>query len=256
MPGSLQRRSRLFIECTRRLAGDRLAAEAAAGVPIGDGLGMEGLVSKIMPLFARERSLIRWVALRGAFTNTYIHTVDPESRVVPFYPVVETTMGVGHVSAPDMAEQIIDVAPEWAPRLTPEQRNGAMQLFAAVQVRVFDYDRYSQMDMDDVNRDRKCYLNDQMALEFIAWNAVALLRLGIAQQVMTAPEPDALETPGWYTDPLWGKAERYWDGSDWTGRCRVAGHGEVVSELRPVPAGDRRPDPRVRAQAGDRRENI
>lgn len=236
VPGSLERRSRLYIECMRLLAGDRLAAEAAAGVPIGDGLGMEGLVAKIKPLFARERSLVRWVALRGAFTDTYINTVDPESRVVPFYPAVETVMGVGHVAAPGAAD-VIDVAPGWAARLTREQRSGAIQLFAAVQVRVFDYGRYSKMDMADVNRDRKCYLNDQMALEFIAWNAVAMLRLGIAEQVMTAPEPDALEGPGWYTDPLWGKAERYWDGADWTSRCRVTGGRELSSDLRPIPAG-------------------
>lgn len=237
LPGSLQRRNRLFIECTRLLAGDRLASEASAGIPIGDGLGMEGLVAKIKPLFDRERSLVRWVALRGAFTGTYIHTVDPNSRIVPFYPVVETTMGVGHISAPDAAEEVVDLAPEWVPRLTREQRTGAVALFAAVQFRVFDYERYSKMDMGEVNRDRKCFLNDQMALEFIAWNAVALLRLGIAQQEMTAPEPDALEEPGWYTDPLWGKAERYWDGTDWTSRSRVAGGSEVLSALRPAPAG-------------------
>ncbi len=237
VPGSLERRSRLYIECARLLAGDRLAADAAAGVPIGDGLGMEGLVAKVKPLFDRERSLVRWVALRGAFTTTYIHTVDPESRVVPFYPVVETTMGVGHVSAPGATEEVVDVAPAWVPRLTPDQRTGAVALFAAIQVRVFDYKRYSKMDMDDVNRDRKCYLNDQMALEFIVWNAVAMLRLGIAQQLMAAPEPDALGEPGWYTDPLWGRAERYWDGTDWTSRCRVPGGSEVLSALRPVPAG-------------------
>ena len=99
-PGSLPRRNRLFVECTRRLADDPLASEDARGTPIGDGLGMEGLAAKIAPLFERERSLLRWVALRGAFTDMYINTIDPASRVLPFFPVVERTMGVGHISDP------------------------------------------------------------------------------------------------------------------------------------------------------------
>ncbi len=199
---------------------------------------MEGLVAMIAPLFRRERSLLRWVALRGAFTDMYICTVDPSSRVVPFYPVVETAMGVGHISAPGAAEEVISVAPEWVPRLTAEQRKGAALMFAAFQVQLFDYERYSKMNMEDVNQDRKCRLNDAMALASIAWAAVALLRLGIAQQEMTmVPEPDALEQPGWYTDPLWGKADRYWDGTDWTSRCRSPDGIEGLAPLRPAPTG-------------------
>lgn len=232
-PGSLERRGRLFTECTRRLAADRLVSDGAQGTPIGDGLGMEELVAKIAPLFEKERSLLRWVALRGAFTDLYIHTIDPSSRVVPFSPAVETVMGVGNISEVG-AEPVIDVAPGWAPRLGQQQRSAAIQVFAAVQVRAYDYGRYSKMSVADVNQDRRCYLNDAMALDFIAWSAVALLRLGVAQQLMDAPEPDALEAPGWYTDPLFAKAERRWDGSDWTDLCRSGG-GEISTPLRPPP---------------------
>lgn len=242
LPGSLERRHRLFIECTRLLAGDRLATEAAAGIPIGKGHGLEGLTAKIKPLFDKEKSLIRWVALRGAIAATYVHTVDPASRIVPFYPAVETAMGVGHLSAPDAAEEIIDVAPEWVRRLSREQRTGTVLLFAAIKVMVFDYERYSHMGMDDVNRDPKYALSDSMALAFIAWNAVALLRLGIAQQLVTAPEPDALEEVGWYTDPLWGKAQRFWDGADWTSRCRAPGGMEGLQALRPVSTDRKQPE--------------
>jgi len=231
-PGSLERRSRLFVECTRRLADDPLAREDAQGTPIGDGLGMEGLVAKIAPLFEKERSLLRWVALRGAFTDLYINTIDPTSRVFPFFPMVERVMGVGHLSEPGAPEQVIDVGPDWAPRLTQQQRTAAIQVFSAVQVRAYDYDRYSRIGVDEVNRDRKCYLNDAMALDFIAWSAVALLRTGIARQQMDVPEPDALDVPGWYTDPLFAKAKRYWDGADWTDRCLSLGD-EISTPLRP-----------------------
>ncbi len=72
----------MFVECERRLAADPLAGSAAAGQPIGDGFGLEGLVAKLTPLFERERSLIRWVALRGAFTELFVRVFDPDSAVV------------------------------------------------------------------------------------------------------------------------------------------------------------------------------
>ena len=237
IPSSIQRHNRLFIECTRLLAGDRLASESSCGTPIACGIGLESLVTKIEPLFSRERSLIRWVALWGAFPDLYAHTVDASSRVAPFYPVVETVMGVGNLYAPSAAEEVIDIAPEWVAHLTAEQRSSAVALFAGIQARVFDCERYSRMDIEDVNRDRNCNLSDQTALNFIAWTAVALLRLGIAQQQMTDPEPAALEKPGWYSDPLWENADRYWDSTDWTSRFRTPSGAESLVPLRPASTG-------------------
>jgi hypothetical protein len=49
------------------------ALSTAAGRPLGDGHGLEGLVAIIRPLFAGEPSLARWVALRGAVTIMSIH---------------------------------------------------------------------------------------------------------------------------------------------------------------------------------------
>jgi hypothetical protein len=152
--------------------------------------------------------------------------------VLPFFPTVERVMGVGHISEPGAAEPIIDVAPNWASQLTPKQREAAIGVFAAVQVRVYDYERYTKISVNDINQDPRCYLNDAMALDFIAWSAVALLRMGIAQQVMNVPEPDALDAPGWYTDPLFAKAKRYWNGTDWTERCLSDG-SEISTPLRP-----------------------
>ncbi len=216
-PGSIQRRLRLFVECERRLADDPLALPSAAGRPIGDGLGLESLVAKIAPLFVRERSLIRWAALRGAFTELFVRIFDPGSAAAS---PAELIYAMGFILDDTQDEAGFAVNPQW--QVTPEQREGALGIFSSVSIRMDDYDRYSQMNIADVNADPRCQIPVAVALDAIAWSAVALLRLGIAQQVIAqVPEPDALSGPGWYTDPLWAKAERYWDGSDWTARCRL-----------------------------------
>jgi hypothetical protein len=235
----------MFVECIRRLQDDPLAAPSASRTPIGDGCGMEGLVARITPLFDQERSLLRWVALRGALAHLYITTVEASSGSMPFSPAIETAMGVGNVAPPDAAEVIVGVAPEWESRLSPEQREAVIGVYASLTQRLFYYDRYSEMSVDQANQDPRCRLNDAMALDYIAWSAVALLRTGLAAGFMSAPEPDALERPGWYADPLWGKAQRYWDGSDWTDRARGSNGQEVTSRLRPPsrPAASPPPDP-------------
>jgi Protein of unknown function (DUF2510) len=201
---------------------------SAFGTPIGDGCGMEGLVAKIAPLFDKERSLLRWVALRGALTQLYISTVDSTSRVLPFSPTIEEAMGVVHGDG----EPSIDVAPAWKSRLSGEQCSAVVGVFSALGIRLFDYERYSKLTVDEVNQDPRCRLNDAMALDFIVWSAVAALRTGVARDYFAAPEPDALERAGWYTDPLWGKVQRYWDGTDWTERVRGGDGQEQTSRLR------------------------
>lgn len=240
-PGSLPRRTRLFVECVRQIADDPLAKPAALGVPIGDGCGMERLVARIDPIFARERSLLRWVALRGAFTQLYIMTVDGSSAIIPFSPAVETAMGLGDIVPPGAAEPVMGVGREWASRLSAEQCQAAVEVFSALALRLFDYERYSQISIDEVNQDPRCWLNDAMALDFIAWSAVALLRTELARGFLHVPEPDALDQPGWHTDPLWGKAQRYWDGTDWTDKVRISGGQEGISRLRPPDARPSRP---------------
>ena len=82
------------------------------------------------------------------------------------------------------------------------------------------------MSVQDVNADPRCQIPKAAALDCIAWSAIALLRLGVAHQLFPqVPEPDALPKPGWYTEPLFAKSERFWDGSDWTSRCRVRDGG-------------------------------
>lgn len=221
VPGSIQRRGRLFIECARRLADDPLA-QPAAGQPIGDGCGLEGLVAKIAPLFAREGSLIRWVALRGAFAYLFLCFFDPTNASSGASPAdLEQVMGLEWI--PDArGEYHPNLAQPWRTTLAPEQQKAAFGLASSAFVFAKDYGRYSKMSVPEVNADPRCgMLNGPASLDCIAWSAIALLRLGIVQRFFPkTPEPDALPAPGWYTEPLFAKAQRFWGGSDWTARCR------------------------------------
>lgn len=220
VPGSIQRRLRLFFECERRLADDPLAGSAALGQPIGDGYGLERLVTKVAPLFEREQSLIRWVALRGAFAELFIRIFDPNSAVASPEDL-EQAMGLTWVTDVQ-GESHPDLAQTWRTTLSPDQRQAALGVASSVFIRAEDYGRYSRMSVQDVNADPRCQIPKAAALDCIAWSAIALLRLGVAQQFFPqVPEPDALPEPGWYTEPLFAKSERFWDGSDWTSRCRV-----------------------------------
>jgi hypothetical protein len=229
---TIQRRSRLFVECERRLAGDSLTQPAARGHLLGDGNGLEGLVAKIAPLFEREQSLIRWVALRGAFNhmNMTIFSDDPRAKNGAHRSAEELADVVGllwvdemgqpftasSTGKPSLRERVLD------PRMPAVLRDGAVALATMVTTFAVSYERLPKMSNKQVNADPLyARLDDVIALDCIAWCAVALLRLDIGQQWITrVPEPDALPEPGWHTDPLTGKFERYWDGTDWTSSCR------------------------------------
>lgn len=231
-PGTIQRRSRLFTECGRRLAADPLASGNAFGVPVGDGCGLESLVARISPLFQAERSLIRWVALRGAFTELYIHVFDPtSSQASP--EALEKAMGLEWVTDAS-GQDHPEVAAAWRSRLSREQCANVLGVASSVLTRVADYPRYSALGTDDIIADpRFAGFGDAVALDCIAWSAIALLRLGISQRLFElVPEPDALPKPGWYPEPLFAKAERYWDGSDWAAACRLKDGREGNSPLR------------------------
>ena len=110
------------------------------------------------------------------------------------------------------------------PRMPAIMRDGAVALATMVTTFAANYERLLKMSNDQVNIDSfYARLDDVIALDCIVWCAVALLRLNLGQQWITrVPEPDALQVPGWYTDPLTGTFERYWDGADWTPSCRQA----------------------------------
>lgn len=221
-PGTMERRIRLFIECLRRIQGDPLAS-ASALQPIGDGCGLEGLVDRIRPVFATDAYLIPWVALRGAMTVLDQETWRGSDSSAPFIPTVELVMGVGHIGDIANADPTVGIAPEFAGGLTTDQSEAVLGVYSTVWWRLVNYEEYSQMNTSAV-MGTDLYPNRPVALDVIAWVCVALWRLGFAQSYIdTVPQPDLLETPGWYTEPLFGKAERYWDGRDWTATCRTQG---------------------------------
>lgn len=226
-PDTPQRRMRLFIQCLRAIEHDPLAAPDQRA-PIGDGCGLEGLVTQVRPIFATDAGLIPWVALRGAMTLLYQDTWRDEGRVAPFVPTVELIMSVGHTGDIENADPTIGISPQFASRLTPDQSDAVLGIYSAVWYRLLRYEQYSQWPLDQV-RATPLFPSLDVALDMIAWVAVATCRLGAQHElVSTYPKPDLLEAAGWYTEPLFGKAERYWDGRDWTSRCRTSnGEGSV-----------------------------
>lgn len=244
-PATLERRNRLYTECERRLADDPLTQESARGRLVGDGNGLEGVVAKIAPLFEREQSLIRWVALRGAFTNLYGFVFDPNAgpgRATRSPEALADVMGLAWVdeagnpyTARSTGRAVIQTAE--SSRDVPEDlREVALNIAKMSIWFASDYPRISSMSTEEVAADSMCTsLNDIIALDCIAWTAVALLRLGLSQLMMPkVPEPDALVQPGWYVDPLFGKFERYWDGSDWTSKCRRQVGREIITGSAPL----------------------
>jgi hypothetical protein len=57
----------------------------------------------------------------------------------------------------------------------------------------------------------------------IAWCASAFAGGNLQKTLLQADIPAAqtLTDPGWYAEPVFSKCERFWDGKDWTARCRA-----------------------------------
>jgi len=82
--------------------------------------------------------------------------------------------------------------------------------------------------IEDLNNDPEFCILEAMAYDYIAWVAVAALRDEVTEHLVAFPEPAAFAGPGWYTEPIFAKAERYWD-LDWSERCRVPGRVDEFS---------------------------
>jgi hypothetical protein len=243
-PNTTERRFRLYIECERRLAHDPLVQKFTWGHMVGRGSGLDGLVSKIAPLFNRERSLVRWVALRGAVACLWASILDPE-RSSKSPQELADIMGFAWVDS--SGRPYGDSSGEEAPTLKAKEFPGQLsgQLRAAAEgtvdtvIRyVAGYKRFMDMSIYDANADPQfSQMSDTTALSCIAWSASARLRLGIAQPMFAkVPEPDALQVPSWYVEPVTAVCERYWDGLDWTAACRKQqgrGFKEFTLPLRP-----------------------
>jgi hypothetical protein len=215
--GTIERRGRLMAEAVRRLKGHPLAEESAHRVALGDGHGMEGLVEHVAPLFRREMSLARWVAIRGALL--FLDMICPSDRE---WQELMPIMGLAPGMNPETNEPTAAVLSQASP-VSPEVEQNILGLFWAITIRWNIYDEVSEMSVQQVNADpRWAGVGPPMALDFIAWAAVAMIRTGqeSSELISKMPEPGLLEEPGWYADPLFARCERYWTGDDWTGRVR------------------------------------
>jgi hypothetical protein len=234
--GEPVRRSRQFFECVRRLAGEPLAHSQARGRLLGAGSGLEHLLAVIAPVFEREQSTIRWAALRGGITILYLHTMEDQRTPGNLIAVTEA-MGLRLASDQRGGLSVTELAPG---QLAGQQLSAALALGTTVHGLLAGYGRdgVAKMPMPEANAYPPfAALTDSDALGCIAWSAVALLRVGRAQELAPVyPEPDALTEPGWYAEPVFGRFERYWDGTDWTSRVRGQSSEQSVS-LRLPPAG-------------------
>jgi hypothetical protein len=212
----MPRRGRLMAAAALRIQSHPLARQAARGVPLGDGHGLEDVVSVVRPLFTKERSLTRWVAIRGALLFLDMAAPDETS-----WDRILNAMGLCVTQDPVTHQQRTELLPSAGP-LTPEVQGNIVGVFGSLARHLEDYGRVSKMSIDDVNSDPTWrVVNEAVALDYIAWASVALCRTNELEAVHRTPEAGVLESPGWYADPLWAKAERFWNGTDWTQRMRV-----------------------------------
>ena len=207
--GKLPRRVRLMAHAQRALADHPLAQASSFGQPLGDGTGMEAAVAHIAPIFARERSIVRWVALRGALLFLDMHCPEPASweRLV---------RGMGLRTEGGKIVIVSDLT------MSPDAVEMAIGVAASIHNRLVHYDEAERASITDLNSAPLwSTVHEAIGLDYIAWTAVALNRAGLPP----APEmePGALDSPGFYAEPVFAKAERYWDGTYWTPRVRRLG---------------------------------
>ena len=227
--GAQPRRGRLMAAAVRRLEEHPMGRESAQGIALGDGYGMDGLVGHIFPLFQREMSFARWVAIRGALL--FLDMIAPSDRE---WHELMPIMGIAPVADPQTGEPTAMVLHQGDSAVPPDVEQNILGLFWAITRRWGCYAEVSEMSVAQVNADPLwANVGPPMALDFIAWAAIAMLRTGQATSdlIMKMPEPGLLEEPGWYVEPLFAKCERYWSGDDWTDRVRVK-EGRTWNETR------------------------
>jgi hypothetical protein len=214
--GGANRRPLLFATSVRALARHPLAQPKAAGRPLGDGVGMESLVAELKPVFAKEQSLVRWIALRGACL--FLDMVFSND-----WEVAAQAVGIkwnGHGDARLASSD----------GLTEQQIQGCVGLHESIRMKVAVYSELENMSLPAVLSDpRFRHIGTAAGFDYIAWASVVLLRTDRAEAVVdNFGEPGRMDEAGWYTEPLFSKSERYYDGSDWTARCRVIERGREM----------------------------
>ena len=141
--GTLPRCLRLMAAAVRVLESEEMAQPEAVGVPLGDGHGMESLVTRLAPLFARDRSLVRWVALKGAllFLDTSFLS-DIEWRTAML------SMGLEHSKSPYTGEDEIQVLERPGP-ISPVVISQILGLHASIMMGLAEFERISKASLGD-----------------------------------------------------------------------------------------------------------
>jgi hypothetical protein len=206
--GGAARRALLMASAVRVVAEHPATRPDRAGQPLLGPSGLASIAETLRPTFAVEGSLVPWIALRGAllFLNMSFSNRDT---------VMTDVMGID---------------PSGRALLSPGDADSATQAYLSLSSSMLSmlsaYDELENMSMDSVLADRRfSSVDKESGLQIIAWTATAMIRAGRADVVDNFGEPGRIDFAGWYTEPMFSKAERYHDGSDWTARCRVIERG-------------------------------
>ena len=95
-----------------------------------------------------------------------------------------------------------------------------------------NYSTIAALRLEEVNANSHLVRTPEWHFAAIAWAATAFGNLEGLE--LNQPRAQALTTPGWYADPAFAKAERFWDGSDWTPRCRVLDNRRYIAGNNPL----------------------
>jgi hypothetical protein len=232
--GSTARRQRYFWYVHHLLANRPEAGRLSVGQPVGDGVGLEALVAEIAPIFARERSLVRWVALRGALPALTQSLGDNT------FDIVADMLGVRIDANPRTGSPQLGLGP-FGMGLSGRQVDACCGAAMALNERLARYDEIAAMSIDAANSDTSFptvgIVNDAVALDFTVLAALVLHRAGWAFGGAADPgvaHPSRLESPGWHVEPIFSRAERFWDGQDWTPSVRVLDGGRYIHSQQPL----------------------
>jgi hypothetical protein len=151
-------------------------------------LGKQGgdLRSGIASLLSREASFIKWSSLRGALMFVSMALEDPARSL-------DELRNAAGGNEPD----------------------GAADLIRSYESSIVNLSTY------DVLRNPGLVRTDGWHLDLITWAVKAFVGAGLTGFVANIPAPQRLDVPAWYADPVFAKAERFWDGNDWSPKCRV-----------------------------------
>lgn len=211
--GGAVRRVLLMASAVRVVAEHPVARPNRSGEPLLGPSGLTSVVETLRPMFAVENALVPWIALRGALLFLQM-TFRPSD------PAMAESMGI------HQGDHSLLVPTDAA--LAGEAQS-YLSLYRSLLDKLRSYDELEQMSLHAVLADPRFRgVDTEVGFQMIAWAAVAMLRTGRVDVVHNFGEPGRIDSAGWYTEPLFAKAERYHDGRDWTNRCRAIERGREM----------------------------